>query len=81
MRPPAGSLLVRGIGLLVTNRAELGEGPLGVLRDVDLVIEAGAVVLGWPWRWRAGGRLGPRRRRSLRDPRLRRLAHPPRLRR
>jgi len=31
------------IGLLVTNRPELGEGPLGVLRDAALVVEDGRV--------------------------------------
>ena len=44
MRPTTGSLLVRGIGLLVTNRPELGEGALGTRRDVDLVIEDGVVA-------------------------------------
>ena len=44
MRPPVASLLVRGIGLLVTNRPELGSGALGVRRDVDLVVENGTVV-------------------------------------
>ncbi len=44
MERPAGSLSVRGIGLLVTNRPELGSGPLGVLCDVDLVVEAGVVA-------------------------------------
>jgi imidazolonepropionase len=32
------------IGLLVTNDARLGEGPLGVVRDAAVVIEAGMVV-------------------------------------
>ncbi len=53
MRPPRGSLLVRGIGLLVTNRPELGEGALGVLRDVDLVVEDGTVA------WIGGARTSP----------------------
>lgn len=44
MRPPVGSLLVRGIGTLVTNRPELGQGALGELRDVDLVIDDGVVA-------------------------------------
>ena len=44
VRPPVGSLLVRGIGLLVTNRPELGEGALGTRRDVDLVVEDGVVA-------------------------------------
>ncbi|MGD0982600.1 MAG: imidazolonepropionase [Acidimicrobiales bacterium] len=44
MRPLVGSLLVRGIGVLVTNKPELGSGPLGVMRDVDLVVEDGTVV-------------------------------------
>lgn len=42
--PSVGSLLVRGIGQLVTNRPELGEGPLGLMRRVDLVIESGRVA-------------------------------------
>jgi imidazolonepropionase len=37
-------LLVRGIGFLATNRPDLGSGSLGVLRNVDLVIENGAVA-------------------------------------
>ena len=53
MRPPRGSLLVRGIGLLVTNRPELGEGALGVLRDVDLVVEDGTGA------WIGGARTSP----------------------
>ncbi|MGO9964735.1 MAG: imidazolonepropionase [Acidimicrobiales bacterium] len=44
MRPPIGSLLVRGIGQLVTNDPGLGAGPLGVMRDVDLVIDDGTVA-------------------------------------
>ena len=44
MRPPAGSLLVSGIGLLVTNRPELGPGMLGLLRNVDLVVDNGTVA-------------------------------------
>ena len=44
MRPPVESLLVRGIKLLVTNRPEQGFGALGVLRDVDLVVENGSVA-------------------------------------
>jgi imidazolonepropionase len=44
VRPPVGSLLVRGIGTLVTNRPELGQGALGELRDVDLVIDDGVVA-------------------------------------
>lgn len=44
MRPPVGSLLVCGIGQLVTNRPDLGAGPLGVMGDVDLVIDDGIVA-------------------------------------
>jgi len=44
VRPPVGSLLVRGIGQLVTNHSDLGAGPLGVIRDVDLVVEDGIVT-------------------------------------
>lgn len=40
----AGSLLVRGIGQLVTNLPQLGSGILGVMHDVDLVVEDGDVV-------------------------------------
>ena len=32
MRPPVGSLVVRGIGMLVADRPELGSGELGVMR-------------------------------------------------
>jgi imidazolonepropionase len=39
-----GSLLVSGIGELVTNRPGLGAGPLGVLHGVDLVIDGGEVA-------------------------------------
>ncbi len=44
LTPPVGSLLVRGIGQLVTNCSELGSPPLGVLSDVDLVVEDGKVA-------------------------------------
>jgi len=44
VRPPVGSLLVRGIGQLVTNHPGLGAGPLGVMRDVDLVVDDGIVA-------------------------------------
>jgi imidazolonepropionase len=37
-------LVIDDIGLLVTNSPELGEGPLGVVRDAALVIEGGEVV-------------------------------------
>jgi imidazolonepropionase len=51
LRPLVGSLLVRDIALLVTNQPELGSGALGVLREVDLVIENGTVA----WIGGAGG--------------------------
>ena len=38
------ALVIDDIGLLVTNDPELGEGPLGIVRDAALVIEGGAVV-------------------------------------
>jgi imidazolonepropionase len=38
------ALVVDDIGLLVTNSPELGEGPLGTVRDAALVIEDGEVV-------------------------------------
>ena len=38
------SLVVDNIGLLVTNDPALGDGPLGVVRDAALVIEAGRVA-------------------------------------
>jgi imidazolonepropionase len=44
VKPPTGSLLVRGIGTLVTNQPELGEGALGTRSEVDLVIEDGRVA-------------------------------------
>jgi imidazolonepropionase len=53
VRPPVGSLLVRDIGLLVTNCPELGSGSLGVMRDVDLVVENGTVA------WIGGARTSP----------------------
>jgi imidazolonepropionase len=39
-----GTLVVDRIGLLVTNTPSLGEGPLGTLRDVALVIADGMIV-------------------------------------
>ncbi len=59
MRPPAGSLLVRSIGLLVTNRPELGDGALGKLREVDLVVEDGLVT------WIGGAGTSPAADRML----------------
>jgi imidazolonepropionase len=38
------ALVVDDIGLLVTNAPELGEGPLGIVRDAALVVEGGEVV-------------------------------------
>ena len=38
------ALVVDDIGLLVTNSPELGEGPLGVLRDAALVVEDGRIA-------------------------------------
>jgi len=38
------TLVVDGIGLLVTNDPALGEGPLGVVRDAAVVIDRGGVV-------------------------------------
>ena len=35
------ALVVDDIGLLVTNDASLGDGPLGLVRDAALVIEDG----------------------------------------
>ena len=59
LRPPAGSLLVRSIGLLVTNRPELGDGALGKLREVDLVVEDGLVT------WIGGAGTSPAADRML----------------
>jgi imidazolonepropionase len=42
--PATGSLAVTDIGELVTNDPSLGEGPLGVLRDAALVIDADRVA-------------------------------------
>ncbi len=39
-----GSLVVANIGVLVTNDPSLGDGPLGLLRNASVVIEAGKVV-------------------------------------
>jgi imidazolonepropionase len=36
--------VIDSIGLLVTNEPELGEGPLGIVRDAALVIESGVVT-------------------------------------
>lgn len=38
------SMVIDRIGLLVTNSPELGEGPLGIVRDAALVIEDGMVA-------------------------------------
>ena len=38
------TLVIDDIGLLVTNDAELGEGPLGLVRDAALVIEGGRIA-------------------------------------
>lgn len=38
------ALTIDNIGLLVTNVPELGEGPLGIVRDAALVIENGLVI-------------------------------------
>ncbi len=38
------TMAIDGIGLLVTNDPERGEGPLGIVRDAALVIEDGRVV-------------------------------------
>ena len=58
---------------------ELGEGPLGIVRDAALVIEDGRVAA----IERSGAAADERfdAARALRDPRLRRQPHPPRLRR
>ena len=40
----SGDVVIDRIGLLVTNDPELGEGPLGVVRDAALVIEDGRVA-------------------------------------
>ena len=73
------ALVVDNIGLLVTNDPELGEGPLGLVRDAALVLEGGRVAA--IERGRRRRRRAHRRRRALRDPGLRRQPHPPRLRR
>jgi imidazolonepropionase len=41
---PVSSLILDNIGLLVTNAPELGEGPLGIVRDAGLVLEGERVV-------------------------------------
>ena len=56
------TLVVDNIGLLVTNDAELGEGPLGLVRDAALVIEDGGVAA--VERAGAAGRRADRRRRA-----------------
>lgn len=42
--PGLKTFVVDNIGMLVTNHPELGEGPLGVLRNVSLVVAGGEVV-------------------------------------
>jgi imidazolonepropionase len=42
------SLLIDGIGELVTNDPSLGEGPLGVVRDAALVLDGGRVAWAGP---------------------------------
>lgn len=49
-----GSVLIRGIAELVTNQPELGEGPLGLLRDAALVLDGGEVA------WAGPGEYAPR---------------------
>ena len=73
------AIAIDRIGLLVTNDPELGEGPLGIVRDAALVIEDGRVAAIEPAG--AARRRALRRRRPLRDPRLRRQPHPPGVRR
>src|SRR3954454_8971236 len=38
------TLAIDNIGLLVTNHPELGEGPLGIVRDAAVVAQDGVVV-------------------------------------
>ena len=76
--PGMSALVIDDIGLLVTNDPELGEGPLGVVRDAAVVIEDGGSP---PSSRPVPRRRAHRRRRALRDPRLRRQPHPPALRR
>ncbi|WP_448613860.1 imidazolonepropionase [Modestobacter sp. URMC 112] len=45
-----GSVLVDGIGSLVTNDPGLGEGPLGIVRDAALVLDGGVVAWAGPRR-------------------------------
>ena len=46
----ATSLLIDGIGTLVTNDPTLGEGPLGLIRDAALVLDDGVVAWAGPRR-------------------------------
>jgi imidazolonepropionase len=46
--PHGGSLLVTGIGELVTNDPALGAGPLGVLADAALVVQGGRIAWAGP---------------------------------
>ena len=41
-------LLIDGIGTLVTNDPDLGEGPLGLVRDAALVLDGGVVAWAGP---------------------------------
>ena len=45
-----GSVLVDGIGSLVTNDPALGDGPLGIVRDAALVLDGGVVAWAGPRR-------------------------------
>jgi imidazolonepropionase len=38
------ALALDNVGLLVTNHPDLGEGPLGIVRDAAVVVEGGVVV-------------------------------------
>jgi imidazolonepropionase len=44
------SLLIDGVGELVTNDPALGEGPLGVIRDAALLVDGGSVLWAGPRR-------------------------------
>jgi imidazolonepropionase len=53
-------VVVDGIGLLVTNRPEMGEGPLGLLRDAAVVADGDRVSWVGPASQIPGGAPGPR---------------------
>lgn len=76
----SGSIAISGIGQLVTNDPELGQGSLGVISDVSVVVENGVIVVRRRIEDRARRRRRDPRGRAMCPSRIRRLSHPSRLR-